>query len=321
MATLLVVSDIHYASAAERARRGHEAAVITNPLLRALSGAYRHFIWLRDPLAHNHLLDKFLDQSGACDLVVANGDYSCDSAFIGVSDNASFQSAQICLGKLRNHFGEKQLAICGDHEFGKTSLFGGAGGVRWASWRRATGELGLRPFWRVESGRYVFIGVTSTLIALPVYAPEILPEEREHWEQARIAHLAEIRAAFEALQPDQRVILFCHDPSALPFLWHDEAIRCRLPLVEQTIIGHLHTNLILWKSRVLAGMPAISFLGNTIRRYSTALREAGHWRDFKVRLCPSLTGIQLLKDGGWLRVEFDPDARQPAQFHLHRMPW
>ena len=111
MATLLVVSDIHYASAAEQARRGYEAAIITNPLLRAASEAYRHFIWLRDPLAHNHLLEKFLDQSGTPDLVVANGDYSCDSAFIGVCDDAAFQSAQECLKKLRGHFGEKLLPV------------------------------------------------------------------------------------------------------------------------------------------------------------------------------------------------------------------
>lgn len=286
MATLLVVSDIHYASAAEQARRGYWASAITNPLLRAASEAYRHFIWLRDPLRHNHLLEKFLDRAGAPDLVVAKGDYSCDSAFVGVSDEAAFQSAQECLDKLRRHFGEKLLAICGDHEFGKQSLFGGAGGLRWASWRRATGQLGLRPFWRVESGRYVFLGVTSTLIALPVFAPEILKEERALWEQRRAAHLAEIRSALNALQPEQRVILFCHDPSALPFLWHDESIRRRLQQVEQMIIGHLHSPLILWKSRRLAGMPAIPFLGDTVRRLSTALREAGHWRDFKVRLCP-----------------------------------
>ncbi len=320
MATLLVVSDIHYASAAEQARRGYWASAITNPLLRAASEAYRHFIWLRDPLRHNHLLEKFIDRAGAPDLVVANGDYSCDSAFVGVSDEAAFQSAQECLDKLRRHFGEKLLAICGDHEFGKQSLFGGAGGLRWASWRRATGQLGLRLFWRVESGRYVFLGVTSTLIALPVFAPEILKEERALWEQRRAAHLAEIRSALNALQPEQRVILFCHDPSALPFLWHDESIRRRLPQVEQTIIGHLHSPLILWKSRRLAGMPAIPFLGNTVRRLSTALREAGHWRDFKVRLCPSLAGIELLKDGGWLEMEFDPEAKRPARFQLHKLP-
>ena len=320
MATLVVVSDIHYASAAEQARRGYWASAIANPLLRAASEAYRHFIWLRDPLAHNHLLEKFLDRAGTPDLVVANGDYSCDSAFVGVSDEAAFQSAQECLGKLRRHFGERLLAISGDHEFGKKCLFGEAGGLRRASWRRTVEELGIRPFWRVEAGRYVFLGVTSTPIALPVFTPEILPEERGFWEQVRAGHLAEIRAAFDDLHPEQRVILFCHDPSALPFLWREESVRRRLPKVEQTIIGHLHSPLILWKSRRLAGMPAIPFLGNTVRRLSTALSDARCWRHFNVRLCPSLTGMELLKDGGWLEMEFDPEAKRPARFLLHKLP-
>jgi hypothetical protein len=52
---------------------------------------------------------------------------------------------------------------------------------------------------------------------------------------------------------------------------------------------------------------------------STALGEARHWKPFRVRLCPSLSGIELLKDGGFLTAELDADARQPAKFHLHRI--
>ena len=69
-----VISDIHYASDAERLRPGHEARVIANPLLRRAFKAYRHYIWLRDPFAHNHLLDDFLARTGSPDVVVANGD-------------------------------------------------------------------------------------------------------------------------------------------------------------------------------------------------------------------------------------------------------
>src|SRR5256885_1671802 len=58
--TVLVVSDIHYACDAEKQRRGHETRIITNPLLRRAVQSYRHHIWLRDPFAHNHLLDDFL---------------------------------------------------------------------------------------------------------------------------------------------------------------------------------------------------------------------------------------------------------------------
>ncbi|HVV71479.1 MAG TPA: hypothetical protein VHI52_08280, partial [Verrucomicrobiae bacterium] len=87
-----------------------------------------------------------------------------------------------------------------------------------------------------------------------------------------------------------------------------------------TIIGHLHSNLVLWKSRWLAGMPKINFLGHTTRRLSAALRKARDWRPFKVRLCPALAGIELLHDGGYLTVELDAEAKRPAEFRFHRLP-
>jgi hypothetical protein len=67
-------------------------------------------------------------------------------------------------------------------------------------------------------------------------------------------------------------------------------------------------------------MPTIRFLGNTVRRLSTSLGQARHWKPFNVRLCPALAGIELLKDGGFLKVELDPDANQPAKFQLLRLP-
>ena len=105
-------------------------------------------------------------------------------------------------------------------------------------------------------GNYVLIGVASPLIALPVNQPDTLPEEWPDWLKLRELHLEEIRSAFDVLKPEQRVVLFCHDPTALPFLWREDAVRRRLPQIEQTIIGHLHTRLILWKSRLLSGIPA-----------------------------------------------------------------
>jgi len=314
--TLLILSDIHYASAPERERRGHELHAAGAPLLRLAARTFRHFIWLRDPFAHNHLLDHVLSQSRGVDYAIANGDYSCDTAFVGVSDDAACQSARECLGKLRQEFGPRFQATIGDHELGKMSLFGGCGGLRLASWHRAQRELGLRPFWQVKFGRYVLLGVVSSLLALPVYEPETLADERLEWSELRAAHLVEIRQAFATLMPDERAILFCHDPTALPFLWHDEVVRSKLSQVEQTIIGHLHTRLVLWKSRLLAGMPRIHFLGNSIRRMSSALNEARHWRPFNVRLCPALAGSELFQDGGYYLMELDPEARQPLSFQF-----
>jgi hypothetical protein len=213
--TVAILSDIHYAGPAERARgENYELRVIANPLLRAVARAYRHMIWMRHPFVQERQLERFLAEveNRPVDFLVANGDYSCDSAFVGVSDPAAFQSAQECLDKLREKFGDRAWFTIGDHELGKLTLFGGKGGMRLASWHCATRQLGLQPFWKFSIGRYLLIGVSSPLIALPANQPDVLPEEWPEWQRLREAHLAEIRAAFDGLQPEQRVLLFCHDP-------------------------------------------------------------------------------------------------------------
>jgi len=153
-----------------------------------------------------------------------------------------------------------------------------------------------------------------------MHQPDTLPEEWPEWLRLRETYLAEIRAAFDALPSNQRVILFCHDPTALPFLWREEPVRRRLPQIEQTIIGHLHSRLILWKSRVLSGIPPIQFLGHAVSRMTSALHKAHYWRPFRVRLCPALSGIELLNDGGYYTIRIDPAANQPARFTFHPLP-
>jgi hypothetical protein len=222
-----------------------------------------------------------------------------------------------CLGRLRAQFGDRFRAVIGDHEIGKFSFVGSRGGMRLASFDRARLELGLEPFWTVKAGNYVLMGVTSSLLGFPVFQGEALPSELAGWTQRRDQHLAEIRAAFAGIETDQRVLLFCHDPTALPFLAREEEVRSRLSQIEATFIGHLHSRLILWKSRLLAGMPAVRFLGPTVRRLSTALHDARSWRPFHVRLCPSLAGIELLKDGGYLTAELDPEAKRPMAPRFH----
>lgn len=317
---ILVVSDIHHASPGEQARRGHELLATRNPLLRVLVRAYRRFIWLPDPFAHNHLLDQVLARCGDADLVVANGDFSCDSAFIGVTDDAACDSARTVLARLRGAFGAKFVPVLGDHELGKLSLFGAQGGFRLASFHRAVEELGFEPFWSRRSGRYVVLGLTSSLLAFPVYEPEALAGEIAGWRQLRETHLAEVRRAFQSLGPQDRVLLFLHDPTALPFLAAEPEVAARLHQVEATVIGHLHSTFFLRAGQMLAGMPEIRFLGNAVRRMSRALRQARCWRQFKVLLCPSLTGIELLKDGGWLHLDLGPDSAGPLRVHRHRLP-
>ena len=318
---IAIISDIHYACAAEAARR-HTILDPIHPLWRRrMVYFYRYWFWLRDAFAHNHLLDRFLAETTEVDFCVANGDFSCDSAYLGLMDEAAFQSAIECLGKLHSAFGERFHATYGDHEIGKKMLAADVGGLRLGSYWRARSELGLRPLWSFEVGRYVLIGITSTLVAMPIYEKEALEEETPEWRRLREEHMEGIRKIFSQLKPDQRVLLFCHDPTALPFLWHDKSVREKLPQIERTIIGHLHSKTMLWQSRLLSGMPVIHFLGHTPRRLSSALREARHWKPFKILLCPSPPGMQLFKDGGYYLAHLDPEAQRPAQFTFRPLTW
>jgi hypothetical protein len=316
---LLVVSDAHYAGEGERARRGWEGRAIRQPALRSLAGMYRRFLWLADPTAHNHQLDAFIAAAGSPDWVVANGDYSCDSAFVGVADDAARESAAECLGKLRGAFGERVRCVLGDHELGKMSLFGGVGGPRIRSLERAVMDLRVAPFWeeRVDSG-WALMGVASSLLALPLFEPELLREEVPRWREAREAHLEAVRNAFATAPDHARLVLFCHDPSALPFLAQLPEVERRLGQVAATVIGHLHSPFVWRASRWLSGIPEISFAGVTARRISAALRKARGWAPFRVILCPSLAGIELLKDGGYLELTLGEGGLEARR---HRLPW
>jgi len=315
--TVGIVSDIHYAAASEQARgNDYEYKGVRNPLVRNFLRMHRHYVWMREPLYKNHLLDRFLADANRFDYAVANGDYTCNTAFLGLSDSAACESAAECLTKLRSAFGEKFFATFGDHELGKMSLIADRGGMRLHSFHRAR-DIGLKPFWRFEIGRYVLMGIASSLVAFPVMEPDTLPDEVAEWRRLRAEHLEEIRTEFRTLRTEQRVLLFSHDPSALPFLARDEVIGPRVAQIEQTVIGHLHSNLVLSVSRAFSGIPRLTFLGHTVARWTASLREARHWRNFNVRLCPALAGIQLLRDGGYLTAEVDPDARQPVAFRFH----
>jgi len=316
-----IISDIHYGSPAEAARGHAFINRIRNPFRRWLVKQQRHWIWLREPWAHNHLLDRFITEAAGAHLVVANGDYSCDSAYVGVIDEPAYQSAAECLRKLRAAFGGRLQTVIGDHELGKLMLGQKEGGLRLASYARATKELALEPFWQTRVGNYVLVGVTSTLLALELYEPEALPEELGDWRRLRELHLDVVRRAFDAVRSGERILLFCHDPSALPFLGREQSVRSKLGQVERTIVGHLHSQWLLRQARWMSGMPRITFLGHTPRRLSTALREARRWADFNILLCPSPPGLQLFKDGGYVTARLDPSGLRPAKFEFHPFRW
>jgi hypothetical protein len=318
---IAVLSDIHYAGPTEStAGDDYETRDIQPRWLRCALQLYREHVWLRYPLRQNPQLDRFLAGVGPVDYAIANGDYACNVAAVGLSDDGAMESAQECLGKLRAHFGGKLRVNFGDHELGKLRLLGTRGGLRLRSWQRCREELGLEPFWRLELGNYVLFNCVSTLVALPLFEADLLPAEKPAWEELRTQHFAEICAAFTALRPEQRVLFFCHDPTALPYLWRDDRVREKLPQIERTLIGHLHSPLYLRLSKLLCGLPVMHRFGHSVHRMSAALNEARFWRDFRVLLCPSLAGIDLLKDGGYYTAELDADAQTPARFQFHALP-
>lgn len=318
---LVVFSDVHFAGPEEQLRRGHESRAISNPLLRWGTTLWRQWVWLRDPYAHNHRLDQLLDRNPSPDVVVANGDYTLDTAFVGVSDAAACASASTVLERLRSAYGDRVWAILGDHELGKKSLFGGHGGMRWASWEACRSRLRVPGVWRHDFGRWTAMGLTSSLLALPVFEDDVLPEERNDWNAEREVLLAWVRDCFAGLPLDRRVLLFVHDPSALPFLAKVPEVRARLGQVERTVVGHLHSPAIFGLAQTLAGAPQITGLGHSIRRYSGGLRSARCWRDFRTVLCPSPAGSELFHDGGWLEFDLDVEHGTVRQFRRHRLPW
>ena len=315
---IAILSDVHYAGPTEKAEGDdYEHRVIENPLLRFALRQYRRNVWLRYPLQQNGQLDRFIADVPEVDYAIANGDYSCNTAAVGLSADGAMESASECIGKLRGKFGGKLHLCFGDHELGKLRLMGTRGGLRLESWRRGIEQLSIQPFWKIELGNYVLFNCTSTLIALPVFARDMLPDERSAWEKLREEHFAEVRAAFAGLRPEQRVLFFCHDPTALPFLCRDDIVRAKIPQIEQTIIGHLHSSLYLRASQILSGVPVMSFFGHSIHRMSVAVNQARHWKPFHVRLCPSLAGIELLNDGGYYTADVDEEAKSPAKFLFH----
>ena len=321
MFRLLVVSDIHFAGPAEQARKGFEARAVPNPGIRMALRAYRKYVWLDDPMAHNHRLDAILQREPAPDLVVGNGDFTLDTAFVGVSDDAACASARECLERLRAAYPSRFEGVLGDHELGKKSFVGGAGGLRRRSLERCESELGLRVLWRREVGIWNLIGVASTLAGWPLFRAETPASEHDWWEKRHLELLRSVDQTLAAVPSGAPILLFCHDPSALPFLRSLPSVAHRIPDIAATIIGHLHTPLVLAVAGYLAGFPRVNWAGNSVRRYTAGLHEARCWKEFKVRICPSPAGVQLLKDGGYLTLEFEPDRAEGLQAMRHRLPW
>ena len=66
---IAILSDIHYAGAAEQTRgNDYEYRDLKNPLVKFFVHNYRRYFWLRHPLNQTHLLDEFISRAGSPDL-------------------------------------------------------------------------------------------------------------------------------------------------------------------------------------------------------------------------------------------------------------
>jgi hypothetical protein len=210
----------------------------------------------------------------------------------------------------------------GDHELGKTSIIGKQGGPRIASLERWKSDLQFPVQWDFSWHHWRMVGICSTLAAFPVYAPEVHPDELHSWESAREAHTAWIRDTFGSIAPDEKIVLFCHDPSALGYLAQIPEIRDRLDQIAVTWVGHMHSPLVEKAAGVFSGMPPIHWMGNSMRRFTVALEKARIWKKFNMKLCPSPSGSELLRDGGFYEMilHSDPDRFKPVCI-FHPVPW
>ncbi len=272
----------------------------------------RRRLWNAHPEWREEAFLKALGHVGEFDpdWVIANGDYGGDHGGVGVSDDATFESAHGVIRAIRRRFRDRCRFVFGDHDLGKYSTLLRGGGIRLSSLERGEKRLGIPSFWHEVDEDFHLIGVNSSLFTLDQFLPEALVHEIPEWERRRTRHHEEVSQAFSSLPARARVLLFCHDPSALHTLSHLPAVRERLGQVERTIIGHLHSPGLLQLARLLPRKP-----GAWRPRYPVAriiahgLEGVQSWAQFRPVVCPSTFGTGHHIRGGLLFIEKGSDGR------------
>lgn len=324
MKKFLLFGDVHYAGPAETRRGLTETEMATSWAQKTLVHFYRNFLWLADPIGHAHQFPQLLDSMNQmrADEAVCLGDLSMDTAFVGLSDPASMESAAELVKLVRHKLDAPTTWLMGDHEIGKTSMIGKQGGPRIASFNRWTQELEFPAWWERSIHHWRLIGVCSTLAAFPVYETEFPQSELSAWKELYQSQLSWLQQCFDSIEPRERIILFCHDPSALGFLHALPEIQKKLSQIAVTWVGHMHTPLVEKAASIFSGVPPITQFGTSIRRFSTALQKAAAWKDFRMRLCPSPSGSELLRDGGYFEMVLHHDASIQSPLSIfHPNPW
>jgi hypothetical protein len=126
--------------------------------------------------------------------------------------------------------------------------------------------------------------------------------------------------AFEALPRRARVILFCHDPSALDVLGRLPVVQSKLSQIALTVIGHLHSPGLLWVARRAARLGSRWTPRYPVARIvAKGLAGVRSWELFHPVVCPSTFGTGHLAAGGLLLIEDDSRGQLVAhRCRIHR---
>jgi hypothetical protein len=331
---LAVISDIHLVGPAELALanssygtlRGHP-----DRITRAWrSGLYRvrrrfwngHLKWRHT--AFVRALDEVAGRRP--DWVIANGDYGGDLGGVGLSHHATLDSARLVVDMVRGRFADRCRFVFGDHDLGKYSTLLREGGIRLHSLEVGERQLQIPSFWHERDEDYHLIGVNSSLFTLDLFLPEALAEEIPEWKRRRDEHIESVSRAFHGLPARARVILFCHDPSALTALAQLPVVQRRLPQIELTVIGHLHSPTLLKLARYAARFSNLKPRYPVARIVAHGLAGARSWNAFHPVVCPSTFGTGHHVAGGILLIQRGAHGRLEArrvrigrrQYRLHR---
>jgi 3',5'-cyclic AMP phosphodiesterase CpdA len=320
---LAVLSDIHVLGDRELEQSEASAAALgsglTLPLRLWRRGLYRarNRLWNWHPEPRRDCFLRALDDVEAFepDWVVANGDYGGDTQGVGLSDESTFQSAEVVVSMVRALFPNRCRFVFGDHDIGKYSTNLRQGGIRIESLDRGEQLLGIQSFWHEEVEGYHLIGINSSLFGLHLFLPEAIEEEIPEWQRRQQQHMEEVREAFETLPASARVLLFCHDPGALATLDTIPAVRARQRQIERTILGHLHSPGLLRLARMVPPFPKVKPRYPVARIIARSLSDKSSWRRFNPILCPSTFGTGQHVSGGALFAETNGEGRLVIRRH------
>lgn len=317
---LAVISDIHMVGPAELALAEESydalrqnADAVTRALRSSLYRVRRRF-WNGHLKWRNTAFLRALDEAAELDpdWVVANGDYGGDFGGVGLSHGATFDSAKVAVDMIRSRFPERSRFVFGDHDLGKYSTVLREGGIRLESLELGERVLRIPSFWHEVDDGYHLLGVNSSLFTLDLFLPEAIREEIPEWKRRRAEHIEMVTRAFEELPAKGRVILFCHDPSALTALRHIPAVRRHLQQIEMTVIGHLHSPALLRLARYASRLSDLTPRYPVARIVAQGLAGARHWNQFHPVVCPSTFGTGHHVAGGILLLQRNAEGKLEA---------